>query len=521
MTTVSTTPSWCALGSSHEDRSRAFERAEHAAVNGGHDRRLVAVMFTDMLGYTALIQADEHLGRDKRDRYMSAVESQHDAYGGTIVQRLGDGTMSMFPSSLAAVQAAVAIQRELRPQEVPVRIGLHVGEVIVEPERLTGVAVNIAARIESFAVPGGVMLSDSVYEQIANRTEIAVVELGRFKLKNVGRPFELYAVSVDGLVVPDASALEGKGERIAGLPSNLPTPATPLLGRASDLDTLVELIRTQRVVTITGPGGVGKTRTLVELGGLLAPEFLDGVAFVPLADITDPADFLPSLAGALDVKEAEERTLGDGIVALIADRKALFLLDNLEQVVATAPEIAGLIERCPELRIVVTSRTPLRISHEREYQLLPLPVPTTSVSTEALMTYPAVALFVERARVARPSFELTPDNAEAVSAICRRLDGLPLALELAAARLRLLAPDALLERLGRALDVLTSGPSDTPERHQDAPRHDRLEPLAPHRVRAERVSAHGRLRRRIHPCRPRGRLRRTRGNVARRARVAR
>ena len=435
-------------------------------VNGGHDRRLVAVMFTDMLGYTALIQADEQLGRDKRDRYMSAVESQHDAYGGTIVQRLGDGTMSMFPSSLAAVQAAVAIQQELRPQEVPVRIGLHLGEVIVEPERLTGVAVNIAARIESFAVPGGVMLSDSVYEQIANRTEIAVVELGRFKLKNLGRPFELYAVSVDGLVVPDASALEGKGERIAGLPSNLPTPATPFVGRASDLDTLVELIRTQRVVTITGPGGVGKTRTLVELGGLLAPEFLDGVAFVPLADITDPADFLPALAKALDVKEAEERTLGDGIVALISDRKALLLLDNLEQVVASAPEIAGLVERCPELRIVVTSRTPLRISPEREYQLLPLPVPTTPVSTQALMTYPAVALFVERARVARPSFELTPENADVVSAICRRLDGLPLALELAAARVRLLAPDALLERLGRALDVLTSGPSDTPERHK-------------------------------------------------------
>ena len=240
----------------------------------------------------------------------------------------------------------------------------------------------------------------------------------------------------------------------------------PLLGRASDLDTLVELIRTQRVVTITGPGGVGKTRTLVELGGLLAPEFLDGVAFVPLADITDPADFLPALAKALDVKEAEERTLGDGIVALISDRKALLLLDNLEQVVASAPEIAGLVERCPELRIVVTSRTPLRISPEREYQLLPLPVPTTPVSTQALMTYPAVALFVERARVARPSFELTPENADVVSAICRRLDGLPLALELAAARVRLLAPDALLERLGRALDVLTSGPSDTPERHK-------------------------------------------------------
>ena len=145
---------------------------------------------------------------------MSALESQHDAFGGTIVQRLGDGSMSMFPSSLAAVQAAVAMQRELAAQDVRVRIGVHVGEVIVEPERLTGEAVNIAARIESFAVPGGVMLSDSAYDQIKNRSDIGVVALGRFRLKNVGRPFELYAVSADGLVVPDAERAGGQGRAV-------------------------------------------------------------------------------------------------------------------------------------------------------------------------------------------------------------------------------------------------------------------------------------------------------------------
>jgi adenylate cyclase len=128
------------------------------------DRRLVAVMFTDIVGYTALIQADERMALDKRDRYMSALESHHDAFGGTIIQRLGDGTMSMFPSSLAAVLAAVEIQRELAVEDVPIRIGVHVGEVVVDSERLTGDAVNIAARIESFAVPGGVMLSDSAFE---------------------------------------------------------------------------------------------------------------------------------------------------------------------------------------------------------------------------------------------------------------------------------------------------------------------------------------------------------------------
>ena len=210
-------------------------------------------MFTDMVGYTALIQADERVALDKRDRYMSALESHHDAFGGTIVQRLGDGSMSMFPSSLAAVLAAVEIQRELAAEDVPIRIGVHVGEVVVDSERLTGDAVNIAARIESFAVPGGVMLSDSAYEQIKNRSDVGVIRLGRFRLKNVGRPFELYAVAAEGVVVPDPEALEGKGERFASLPSNLPEPTTPLVGRAADLASLVELAHEHRVVTITGP----------------------------------------------------------------------------------------------------------------------------------------------------------------------------------------------------------------------------------------------------------------------------
>lgn len=432
------------------------------------ERRLVAVMFTDMVGYTTLIQEDERVGLDKRDRYVSALETHHDAFDGTIVQRLGDGSMSMFPSALAAVLAAVEIQRELAPEDVPVRIGVHVGEVVVEPERLTGVAVNIAARIESFAVPGGVMLSDAAYDQIKNRSDVGVVHLGRFRLKNVGRPFELYAVAADGVVVPDRGALEGKGEQFASLPSNLPDPPTSVVGRAADLASLVELAREHRVVTITGPGGVGKTRIVIELGRLLAPEFLDGVAFIALAKVTEPAQFLPALADALDVKEAEGRTLGEGVDSLIGDKKALLLLDNLEQVVAAASDVAGLIESCPGLRIVTTSRTPLKIAAEREYPLVPLalPPPSDTDSTESLMAYPAIALFVERATTTRGSFELTAENAGAVAAVCRRLDGLPLALELAAARLRLLSPEALLERLDHALDVLTSGPRDIPERQQ-------------------------------------------------------
>ena len=415
------------------------------------ERRLVAVMFSDMVGYTALLQADEDASLAKRGRYWDALEAQHEAFAGTIVQRLGDGSMSMFPSSLAAVQAAVAFQRELAAQDVSIRVGIHVGEVIVEPERLSGEAVNVASRIESFAVPGGVMLSDSAFDQIKNRSDLETVRLGQFRLKNVGRPFELYAVSADGIVVPDPEALEGKGERFASLPSNLPAVTTSLVGRAGDLASLAALVDDHRVVTITGPGGVGKTRVLAELGRRLAPEFLDGMTFVPLADVADPDGFVPALAEALDVKEAEGRTLAEGVVALVSERKALLLLDNLEQIVdAAAGEVARLVDSCPELRIVTTSRTPLRIAPEREYQLAPLEVG------------PAVDLFVARAA----SLELTAENRAVVEAVCRRLDRLPLALELAAARLRLLTPAALLERLDHALDLLTSGSRDTPGRQQ-------------------------------------------------------
>lgn len=425
-------------------------------------------MFTDMAGYSALMQADEVLAIDKRDRYWAAIDREHEAFGGTVVQRLGDGSMSMFPSALSAVQAAVAIQRDLAAREVRVRIGIHVGDVIVEPQRLTGDAVNIAARIESFAVAGGVMLSDAAKQQIANRSDVHVVSVGRFRLKNVGSPVELFAVSDTGIVVPDPAVLAGKGERIASLPSNLPGSATPIVGREAELESLSALAREHRLVTVTGPGGVGKTRIMTELGRTLATEFLDGVAYVEMADVTDPADFMPTLADALDVKEAEDRSLAEGIVSLIGDKKALLLLDNLEQVVSAASLISGLTETCPHLHVVSTSRAPLRTRGEHEFALatLDLPPTTPALPCDELLDYPAVSLFVTRAQMARGSFELTEDNAAAVVAVCRRLDGLPLALELAAARIRLLSPEELLERLDHALNLLTSGPRDVPERQQ-------------------------------------------------------
>ena len=433
------------------------------------DRQLAAVMFADMVGFTALMQEDEQLALWARARYASVLNAQHEAFGGRIVQYYGDGALTIFPNSLDAVRCAIEIQKELRqPPDVPVRIGIHVGNVIVEPTGLIGDAVNIASRIESFGVAGGVLVSDSVHDQVRNQPQLGFVNLGKFKLKNVGRPFEIYAVSAGGLAVPAADLLLGKGEQFASLPSNLPDPATPLLGRDADLTALIGLLEQHRVVTVTGPGGIGKTRTAIEVCHRLASQFLDGIAFVSLAAVTDASDLMPALANALGVKEAEGRSQAEGIVALIGDKQALLLLDNLEQVVSAAPEIAALVSGCPELRIITTSRTLLRIEAERGYALSPLALPqqATIESPESLMAFPGIALFVERAKVARSSFELTEDNAPAVVAMCRRLDGLPLAIELAAARIRLLSPEALLQRLDHALDVLTTGQRDRPDRQQ-------------------------------------------------------
>ena len=433
------------------------------------ERRLAAVMFTDMEGFTALMQSDEDLALVKRDRYTGVLEELHEVFGGTIVQFFGDGSLSTFPNSVDAVECAVAIQKAFQePVEVPVRIGIHVGHVLVQPTGLVGDAVNIASRIESFGFPGAVMISDSVRDQVRNQARFDFVDLGKFKLKNVVRPFAIYAISVPGLTVPASDALRGKGERLASLPANLPDPPFPLLGREADLATVSDLLAEHRVVTITGPGGIGKTRTAVEVCRRSGPEFLGGVSFVEMSDVADPAEVVHAIADSLDVKEADGRSHRDGIVSLIGDRKALLLLDNMEQVIEAAPAIADVVTACPHLRLVVTSRTPLRIGPEREYRLAPLPLPPShdGVALDHVARYAAVALFTERARAVNPEFVLNADNIDAVADICRRMDGLPLAIELAAARIRLLAPEALLARLGHALDLLTGGMRDMPERQQ-------------------------------------------------------
>jgi predicted ATPase/tRNA A-37 threonylcarbamoyl transferase component Bud32 len=247
-----------------------------------------------------------------------------------------------------------------------------------------------------------------------------------------------------------------------------PAPATPLLGREEVLLAAAErLAGSTRVLTITGVGGTGKTRVAIELCRRLGEGYAGGAAFVSLASVTAPDEVLPTVATALDAVEAHGRTAVEAVATVIGDRRVLLVLDNLEQVVEAAEDIAAVIARCPALQVVATSRRPLKIGAEAELALPPLEVPAADAhDADALLRCPSVALFVQRAEKVKPGFTLTAANAEPVASICRHLDGLPLALELAAARIRILEPAVLLQRLDHALDLLTSGDRDLPLRQR-------------------------------------------------------
>jgi predicted ATPase len=251
-------------------------------------------------------------------------------------------------------------------------------------------------------------------------------------------------------------------------PRPLPAGTTSLVGRDQAIGEVAELVGRPdvRLVTLTGPGGIGKTRLAVAAGERLRERFGAGVVFVPLAAVTDPRLVLAGVGGAVGADMAEAATPLDVLAELLSDGAWLLILDNLEQVVEVAGDFGELLARCPGVTILATSRTVLGLQAEREYPVLPLPVPavTAAVPVKELAVSPAVALFVDRARAVRPSFALTEGNAAAVVEICQRLEGVPLAIELAAARTRLLDPGTLLHRLASSLDALGTGTVDMPER---------------------------------------------------------
>jgi predicted ATPase/transcriptional regulator with XRE-family HTH domain len=316
-------------------------------------------------------------------------------------------------------------------------------------------------------------------EELAGRAGLTAKGIAALERGRRQRPYpHTVAALADALELTGAErerfvgALQGRTKTAGPVSSArpaLPTPPTPLIDRQGEIQTLIALLSGgQRLVTLLGPGGVGKTRLAIEVATRVAPRFADGAAFAPLGQLDDPSLVLPAVAAALGLRETGGQPTREFVRACLHERQLLLILDNCEHVLAAAPEVAELLAACPDLTILATSRAPLRLRGEHEWAVSPLPPPDLSrLPTVADITEnPAVTLFVARAREVAPDFALTQPNAAAVAAICRRLDGLPLALELAAAKIRLLNPTELLARLDRALPLLSGGPRDLPARQR-------------------------------------------------------
>jgi predicted ATPase/class 3 adenylate cyclase len=389
----------------------------------------VTFLFTDIEGSTRLL---EELG----ERYVEALAEHRRVvreacarHGGVEVDTQGDAFFVAFREPREAVRAAGEAQAELGSGPVRVRMGVHTGEPIVWAEGYAGVDVHRGARICAAAHGGQVVVS----ERTAALLDGAQLRpLGAHRLKDLSAPQPLFQLG------------EGEFPPLRTLhATNLPAQPGALIGRERELAETTNLLGERaRLLTLTGAGGSGKTRLALQIAADVAEDFPDGVFWVPLAAVSEAELVLPTVAGTIGAK--------NGVSDYIDTKRMLLLLDNFEQVVGAAAEVGVLLERCPNLKLLVTSREVLRLSGEWEYEVEPLP------------ENEAVSLFAERARAIVPTFE--PD--ESVAEICRRLDGLPLAIELAAARVRILQPQELLARLDQRLPLLTGGRRDAPERQQ-------------------------------------------------------
>jgi predicted ATPase/class 3 adenylate cyclase len=389
----------------------------------------VTFLFTDIEGSTRLLQELGDRYADVLAEHRRMLREAFAHHSGVEVDTQGDAFFVAFARASDAVASAQAAQGALRGGRVRVRMGVHTGEPMVREEGYVGIDVHRAARLASAGHGGQILLSRPTRDLLDSTFEL--VDLGLHRMKDLSEPQRLYQLGMEKF--PPLKTLHQ---------TNLPVPATPFLGRERELSEVLRLLGSSRVLTLTGPGGTGKTRLAIQAAAEAAEEFPAGVWWVPLSTLRDPSLVRDSIAQVLDAKgEVAEH---------IADQKVLLLLDNLEHLLDSAPELAALVDRCVGLRLLATSREPLRVSAEQEYPVAPF------ASEEA------VDFFCTRARSVKPDFAPTASLPD----ICRRLDNLPLALELAAARVKILSPEQILARLEQALPLLTGGPRDVPERQR-------------------------------------------------------
>jgi predicted ATPase len=390
----------------------------------------VTFLFTDVEGSTRLLhELGAEAYAEALAEHRKVIRETCDREGGVEVDTQGDAFFFAFPTAPGAISAAAAIREALASGPIQVRVGLHTGTPLLTEEGYVGEDVHRAARIAAAGHGGQVLASSST----APLVELELRDLGEHRFKDLSAPERVFQVGQEDF--PPLKTL---------YQTNLPIPQTQFLGREKELGEVLALLARNdvRLLTLTGPGGTGKTRLAAQAAGALADRYPDGVFWVPLAPLRDPALVLESAGQALGAS--------NGLASHICDKRMLLLFDNFEQVVDAAPGLSLLLSECPQLELLVTSREPLHLAGEHEY-----PVPPLAAKE-------GVGFFLARARAAKPDFEVD----EAVPEICRRLDELPLALELAAARVKALSTDQILARLEQRLPLLTGGSRDAPERQR-------------------------------------------------------
>ncbi len=435
----------------------------------------VTFLLTDVEGSTALWEQAPEAMRAALAQHDDRFESAVLQHGGVHIRPRGEGDsrFAVFagaPEALAAaleIQRAFAAERWPTPRPIKVRIGLHTGEAELRDGDYYGSAVNRCARIRAIGHGGQTLLSEATAALVRDDlpATASLVDLGEHRLKDLARPERVFQLTSSDLRIdfPPLISLDAR-------PNNLPVQPTTLIGRQQEIEAVRELLSRHdvRLVTLTGPGGTGKTRLALQVAAELIDDFQDGVFFVELAPLSDPSLVVPTIAQSVGLQDVGGRPVRDALVDYLSDKRLLLLLDNFEQILAAAPVVADLLGAAPGLKVLVTSRAVLHLRGEHEFPVPPLGLPEPGPRSLAreLASYPAIALFSQRATAVRPGFGLTDENALAVTDICRRLDGLPLAIELAAARVKLLAPQAMLTRLERRLPLLTGGARDLPERQR-------------------------------------------------------
>jgi predicted ATPase/class 3 adenylate cyclase len=387
----------------------------------------VTFLFTDVEGSTRLLHELGDGYADVLAEHRRALRKAFAGHGGVEVDTQGDALFVAFAKASDALNAAAQGRKALIPGPVKVRMGLHTGEPVVTDEGYVGIDVHRAARIAAAGHGGQILVSRATRDLAGSHS---LRDLGEHRLKDLTAPERIYQLGDRDF--PPLKSLNA---------TNLPVASNPLVGRDRELAELAALFRdSARLVTLTGAGGSGKTRLGLQVAAELVEDFPGGVFFVPLAGVGQPDLVKSTIAATIGVRE----------LADLRDRNALILVDNFEHLLDAAPAVGSLLTAAPRARVLVTSRAPLRVEGEQEFALDPLP------------EVDAIELLTQRARAIRRDFE--PD--EAAREICRRLDGLPLALELAASRLRSLGSAALLERLDRRLPLLTGGRRDAPNRQR-------------------------------------------------------